>query len=116
MIDKELIDDVYIIGKGLIILLHGEPGVGKSSTAGETNVFFPLQNITDEALKSASLHTLAVLYSRSHVVLLFFTKYPSSLTRKGDIGEYAEDVEARLENHFQLAHKWGCVLLLDEAE
>ena len=40
----------------------------------------------------------------------------TALTTKGDIGETAEIVEQRLENHFQLAHKWGCVLLLDEAE
>jgi hypothetical protein len=25
-------------------------------------------------------------------------------------------VETNLEKNFQLAHKWGCVLLLDEAE
>ncbi len=38
------------------------------------------------------------------------------ITSLGDIGETAETVEERLENHFQLAHHWGCVLLLDEAE
>ncbi|KAH0558875.1 hypothetical protein GP486_004494 [Trichoglossum hirsutum] len=54
-------------GKGLIILLHGVPGVGKTSTA-------------------------------------------------GDIGETASEVEENLEKNFQLAHKWGCVLLLDEAD
>jgi hypothetical protein len=34
----------------------------------------------------------------------------------GDIGDKAETVEMHLEKNFQLAHKWGCVLLLDEAE
>ena len=26
------------------------------------------------------------------------------------------EVEANLQRHFELAHKWGCVLLLDEAD
>lgn len=70
-------------GKGLIILLHGEPGVGKSSTA---------ESVAE------------------------FTRRPLFQVTCGDIGESADEVETRLENHFQLAHKWGCVLLLDEAD
>ena len=70
-------------GKGLIILLHGEPGVGKSSTA---------ESVAE------------------------FTRKPLFQVTCGDIGESADEVEERLENHFQLAHKWGCVLLLDEAD
>ena len=70
-------------GKGLIILLHGEPGVGKSSTA---------ESVAE------------------------FTHRPLFQVTCGDIGESADEVERRLENHFQLAHKWGCVLLLDEAD
>ncbi|KAH0566001.1 hypothetical protein GP486_000592 [Trichoglossum hirsutum] len=34
----------------------------------------------------------------------------------GDIGETAPIIEKNLEKNFQLAHKWGCVLLLDEAD
>jgi hypothetical protein len=34
----------------------------------------------------------------------------------GDIGTDAKEVEQNLEKHFTLAHKWGCVLLLDEAD
>lgn len=34
----------------------------------------------------------------------------------GDLGDTAEAVERNLERCFQLAHKWGCVLLLDEAD
>lgn len=70
-------------GKGLIILLHGEPGVGKSSTA---------ESVAE------------------------ITHRPLFQVTCGDIGESADEVEKRLENHFQLAHKWGCVLLLDEAD
>jgi len=64
-------------------LLHGEPGVGKTSTA---------ETIAD------------------------FTKRPLYPITCGDIGSQAEKVEENLERTFQLAHKWGCVLLLDEAE
>lgn len=77
------IDLVRGKGKGLIILLHGEPGVGKTSTA-----------------ECVAEHTSRPLFQ----------------VTCGDIGESAEKVERTLENHFQLAHKWGCVLLLDEAD
>ena len=70
-------------GKGLIILLHGEPGVGKTSTA--------------ECVAE-------------------FTRRPLFQVTCGDIGETADQVEIRLEEIFKLAHKWGCVLLLDEAD
>lgn len=77
------VDLVQGKGRGLIILLHGEPGVGKTSTA--------------ECVAS-------------------HTKRPLFPITCGDIGEKAADVEDHLEKNFQLAHKWGCVLLLDEAE
>lgn len=77
------VDLVQGKGRGLIILLHGEPGVGKTSTA--------------ECVAS-------------------YTKRPLFPITCGDIGEKATDVEDHLEKNFQLAHKWGCVLLLDEAE
>lgn len=46
----------------------------------------------------------------------FSVFYAPLLTLIGDIGQTAEQVESRLETNFQLAHRWGCVLLLDEAE
>ncbi|RSL39551.1 hypothetical protein CEP53_013974 [Fusarium sp. AF-6] len=70
-------------GRGCIILLHGVPGVGKTSTA-----------------ECVATHTKKPLY-------------PITC---GDIGYRPEDVERNMENHFRLAHKWGCVLLLDEAD
>ncbi|KIX95890.1 uncharacterized protein Z520_08598 [Fonsecaea multimorphosa CBS 102226] len=71
-------------GKGLIILLHGAPGVGKTSTAEcvAANAGKPLFPITC-----------------------------------GDIGgDSAQEVEENLEKFFDLARKWDCVLLLDEAD
>ncbi|KAI1858927.1 uncharacterized protein JN550_012285 [Neoarthrinium moseri] len=70
-------------GTGLILLLHGEPGVGKTSTA---------ECVADN------------------------TKRPLYPITCGDIGETAMDVERNLLHNFSLAHKWGCVLLLDEAD
>ncbi|KAI2782628.1 P-loop containing nucleoside triphosphate hydrolase protein [Daldinia loculata] len=77
------IDLVQGKGKGLTILLHGEPGVGKTSTA---------ECVADH------------------------TKRPLFPVTCGDIGDNAQLVETNLERNFQLAHKWGCVLLLDEAD
>ena len=70
-------------GKGLIILLHGVPGVGKTSTA--------------ECVAAQ-------------------TRRPLFPITCGDIGSTAEVVERRLNKYFDMAHKWGCVLLLDEAD
>ncbi|KAJ4018796.1 hypothetical protein NW752_005924 [Fusarium irregulare] len=70
-------------GKGCIILLHGVPGVGKTSTA-----------------ECVAAYTGRPLY-------------PIAC---GDIGYAPEKVEENMEKHFRLAHKWGCVLLLDEAD
>ncbi|PWW77821.1 hypothetical protein C7212DRAFT_342460 [Tuber magnatum] len=82
--DKEHeVDLVRGKGKGLIILLHGAPGVGKTSTA---------ECVAD------------------------FTGRPLFAITCGDIGAEAKEVEENLEKHFYLAHKWGCVLLLDEAD
>ena len=70
-------------GKGLVMLLHGEPGVGKTSTA---------ECVAD------------------------YTKSPLFPVTCGDIGADAVTVESQLEKIFQLAHRWKCVLLLDEAD
>ncbi|KAF4447063.1 AAA family ATPase [Fusarium austroafricanum] len=78
-----MLDLVQGKGSGLVILLHGPPGVGKTSTA---------ECVADD------------------------TKRPLFPITCGDIGETAADVEHNLQSHFQLAHKWGCVLLLDEAD
>jgi SpoVK/Ycf46/Vps4 family AAA+-type ATPase len=44
------------------------------------------------------------------------TKRPLFQITCGDIGDTATEVERNLESSFKLAHKWGCVLLLDEAD
>lgn len=34
----------------------------------------------------------------------------------GDLGSTAKEVEEALETNFAMASKWGCILLLDEAD
>ncbi|KAK4464310.1 hypothetical protein QBC42DRAFT_344734 [Cladorrhinum samala] len=70
-------------GKGLILLLHGAPGVGKTSTA----------------------EGVAELFKR-----------PLLQITCGDLGTTALEVERALETNFALASRWGCILLLDEAD
>jgi SpoVK/Ycf46/Vps4 family AAA+-type ATPase len=70
-------------GQGICILLHGPPGVGKTSTA----------------------ETIAA-----------YTKRPLYSLTCGDMGFYTSGMENELEKHLALANKWGCVLLLDEAD
>ena len=70
-------------GNGLIILLHGAPGVGKTSTA---------ECVAEK------------------------TKRPLFAITCGDLGESAIEIEENLEKNFSLAHRWGCLLLLDEAD
>ncbi|KAK6949515.1 hypothetical protein Daesc_009597 [Daldinia eschscholtzii] len=70
-------------GKGLILLLHGAPGVGKTTTA---------EGVAEK-----------------------FKKPLFQLTC-GDLGTTAKDVESALETNFALASRWGCILLLDEAD
>ncbi|RGP68713.1 aaa family atpase [Fusarium sporotrichioides] len=70
-------------GKGLIMLLHGAPGVGKTTTA----------------------EGIAELF-----------KKPLFQITCGDLGSTAHDVEEELERNFALASRWGCILLLDEAD
>lgn len=88
------------VGKGLIILLHGAPGVGKTSTAGIECGYSQINNPT-----WLTLHTECVAE---------LCKRPLYPITCGDLGITAEDVETRLKRIFIQAQRWKCVLLLDE--
>ena len=45
-----------------------------------------------------------------------FTGRPLYAITCGDIGTTPDIVERRLQDHTHLAERWGCVLLLDEAD
>ncbi|KAL2870892.1 uncharacterized protein BJX67DRAFT_377515 [Aspergillus lucknowensis] len=80
---KPSMDLVRGKGRGLFILLHGPPGVGKTSTA---------------------------------ELIATYTQRPLYSITCGDIGLTPRQIERRMSKHFSLANKWGCVLLLDEAD
>ncbi|KAF4454438.1 Protein MSP1 [Fusarium austroafricanum] len=79
----EQVDIVRGKGKGLIILLHGAPGVGKTTTA---------EGVAEKFKK------------------------PLFQITCGDLGSTAKEVEDALQTNFALANRWGCILLLDEAD
>ena len=81
--DEFQMDVVKGKGKGLIVLLHGAPGVGKTSTA---------------ECVAAQL------------------KRPLLQITCGDISTNVIQAEASLQEYCTLAHRWRCVLLLDEAD
>ncbi|KAK1473275.1 hypothetical protein CCUS01_17196 [Colletotrichum cuscutae] len=85
--ERRQFDIIQDKGKGLIVLLHGVPGVGKTSTA----VWIA--------------ETVAAYYNK-----------PLLPITCGDLGMTPTEVESNLQNAFQMAQAWDCVLLLDEAD
>jgi ATPase family associated with various cellular activities (AAA) len=80
----ETIDDVIQgKGKGLVFVLHGPPGVGKTLTA---------EGIAE------------------------FLQCPLYAVSAGDLGTDARTLEHELNKIMDIAHSWGAVLLLDEAD
>lgn len=78
------IDDIIAgKGKGLVAVLHGGPGLGKTLT---------VESIAD------------------------LLKRPLYMVSAGDLGTQSERLERELQNILDIAHAWGAVLLLDEAD
>lgn len=64
---------------------------------------------------NASLLLQTVIFSQSPAVRPNCF-YMSLICNPGDIGYEPESIEGHLQKHFNLAHKWGGVMLLDEAD
>jgi len=81
---NKLLNDV-ISGKGggVVVVLHGRPGTGKTLTA--------------EAVSE-------------------LLKRPLYIVSSGQLGTSATDLEENLQSTLELAEKWDCVLLIDEAD
>lgn len=80
----QTIDDVVQgKGKGLVFVLHGPPGVGKT--------------LTGEGIAE-------------------FLKCPLYAVSAGDLGTESHMLEMELQKIMDIAHSWGAVLLLDEAD
>ncbi|OMP82174.1 ATPase family AAA domain-containing protein 3B [Diplodia seriata] len=80
----QTIDDVVQgKGKGLVFVLHGPPGVGKTLTA---------EGIAD------------------------YLKSPLYAVSAGELGTDSWRLEQELQKIMDIAHSWGAILLLDEAD
>jgi hypothetical protein len=91
-------------GKGLIFLLHGDPGLGKTLTAGKKFPSTPQISFrveTNSGLESIAEHTKRPLY---HVT--------TGELNTSDVSK----MEKQLQQVFQLGWRWGAVVLLDEAD
>lgn len=87
--------------KGLIFLLHGEPGVGKTLTAGMYTPFIPeSRRLLTSTLENLSDYTKRPLYSVSC----------------GNLGTTAAECEKALIEVLDLASSWNAILLIDEAD
>lgn len=81
---SQSIDDIIAgKGKGLVAVLHGGPGLGKTLT----------------------VESIADLLQR-----------PLYMVSAGDLGTSSQTLERELQNILDIAHAWGAVLLLDEAD
>ncbi|KAM3089215.1 hypothetical protein ACMFMG_000820 [Clarireedia jacksonii] len=90
-------------GNGLIVLLHGGPGTGKTLTAERYESYqFPEPKCQSKLIL---LHSVAEIAQK-----------PLYRVTCGDIGTDPEDVEKYLESVLYLGKIWNCVVLLDEAD
>lgn len=100
--------------------------MGKTSTAGQLekapSFVIPIEIMIDSFRMCRLVHEATIISDHMWLVKLQYDFSPSHhmcaplLTLEGDIGTDPKEVEQNLEKHFTLAHKWGCVLLLDEAD
>ncbi|KAJ9602076.1 hypothetical protein H2200_013436 [Cladophialophora chaetospira] len=97
-------DEMKLKGKGLVILLHGNPGSGKTLTAGE--VSFQMSAVTGHPNKC----TPESVAEATEKALL--TATIGELNRENVPSQF----ESRLKEILQYATIWKAVVLLDEAD
>ena len=90
-------------GKGLIFLLHGIPGIGKSLTAGT---------------RRSGKHNFGYMFRANSITesIAEFCKRPLYTISAGDIGTSPSSVELGLGKALRLAEKWSAIILIDEAD
>jgi SpoVK/Ycf46/Vps4 family AAA+-type ATPase len=88
-------------GKGMIFLLHGEPGVGKTLTAGMCIVM----GYYGDVPANGYLESIAD-----------YTKRPLYTVSSGDLGSDPATTERALTDVLELATGWNAIVLIDEAD
>jgi SpoVK/Ycf46/Vps4 family AAA+-type ATPase len=94
-------DGVGLKGKGLVVLLHGSPGSGKTLTAGE-----PL--ILNLSLTSADYNVPEMTAEHTHRALLNIST--------GELGSYQYRIEMELKRLLTYASTFQAIVLIDEAD
>lgn len=97
-------------GNGMIFLLHGRPGVGKTYTAGQFDLLalsLPVPSVFDDEIFQLTSFSECIAE---------YTKRPLMTLTSSDIGTDPSSVELGLTRHFKTAKSWGAILLIDEAD
>jgi hypothetical protein len=92
-------------GKGMVFLLHGEPGVGKTLAAGKCR----------PEIEMTTKHRPKTNSTIKESIVEHFRK-PLLRVDLGRFGTNAVAVEAGLSKVFKYAERWQAVCLLDEAD
>lgn len=87
-------------GRGIIFLLHGPPGVGKTLTAGK--LFHVLSGQQQLIYCAESLAE--------------YERRPLYTINCGDLSHSPDKVEQRLTRSLYLANRWNAIVLVDEAD
>jgi DNA polymerase III delta prime subunit len=89
-------------GLGFIMLLSGEPGVGKTLTA-------------ESGTLTRSDHPLSLCLTK-RLLVAEEMRQPLYFMNASELGETATEVEESLGQVLELASKWNAILLLDECD
>lgn len=98
-------------GHGLIFLLHGKPGVGKTCTAGKLSLLIPRS-----WRYALFIHTDISCVPSLTECIAEYTQRPLMVLTSSDISTNPATVEINLTREFKKAKSWGAVLLIDEAD
>lgn len=97
--DRFFDDIIQGKGRGITILLHGTPGVGKTLTAGRKSAYTSIRT-ANHSLESVAEYTKRPLYAIT----------------AADFADKVSKTEKNLVKILELASRWKAVLLIDEAD
>ncbi|KAK4182061.1 hypothetical protein QBC35DRAFT_396715 [Podospora australis] len=102
-------------GSGLIMLLHGGPGTGKTLTAGKAHGYrtfeYSLTNPVAERYYSCNILPVHTNYFANLLSVAELAEMPLYSVTCGDIGTNPEAVEKYLNAVLHLGKKWNCGML-----